>query len=181
MAALVFFLVGAIVAGVSHNFGVMLVGRSIQGIGGGGLIALTEIVVTDLVPLRLRGQWFGIISAMWSLGSVIGPIIGGAFAQDATWVSTPINCQIASIYADSAQRWIFYINFPFAGIAMVIVPVALKLAFKHTELSEKLRRVDWIGSVLFIGSTTSFLIPVTWGGVSYAWDSWRTLVCYPLS
>lgn len=178
MVALVLFLIGAIVAGVSHNFGALLVGRSIQGIGGGGLIALTEIVVTDLVPLRFRGQWFGIISAMWSLGSVIGPIVGGAFAQKATWVSISINCQLASIKADSAQRWIFYINFPFAGIALVIVPVTLTLAFKRTQLSEKLRRVDWIGSVLFIGSTTSFLIPVTWGGVSYAWDSWRTLVCH---
>ena len=59
---------------------------------------------------------------------------------------------------------------------MIIVPIALRLAFKQTDLGEKLRRVDWIGSVLFIGSTTSFLIPITWGGVSYAWDSWRTLV-----
>lgn len=86
LTALLFFLVGAIVASVSNSFGPMLVGRSIQGIGGGGLIVLTEIVVTDLVPLRLRGKWFGIISGMWSIGSVTGPIIGGAFAQDATWV-----------------------------------------------------------------------------------------------
>lgn len=56
------------------------------------------------------------------------------------------------------------------------MPLTLNLAFKASSISEKLKRVDWIGSVLFIGSTTSFLIPVTWGGVSYAWDSWRTLV-----
>ena len=87
MVALVLFLVGAIVAGVSKNFGALLVGRSLQGIGGGGLIALTEIIVTDLVPLRLRGQWFGIISAMWSIGSVTGPIVGGVFAQKVSWVS----------------------------------------------------------------------------------------------
>ncbi|KAI4143188.1 MAG: hypothetical protein L6R39_004666 [Caloplaca ligustica] len=70
MIALVFFVIGAIVAATSHNFEVLLAGRSLQGIGGGGLIALTEIVVTDLVPLRLRGKWFGIISAMWAVGSV---------------------------------------------------------------------------------------------------------------
>ena len=86
--ALVFFTVGAIVAAVADGFGPLLVGRSLQGIGGGGLIALTEILVTDLVPLRLRGQWFGIISAMWSIGSVTGPIVGGAFAQEVSWVST---------------------------------------------------------------------------------------------
>lgn len=88
MVALGLFLIGAIVAGVSKSFGALLVGRSLQGIGGGGLIALTEIVVTDLVPLRLRGQWFGIISGMWSIGSVSGPIIGGAFAQNVTWVGS---------------------------------------------------------------------------------------------
>lgn len=92
MVALVFFLVGAIVASVSNSFGPLLAGRSLQGIGGGGLIALTEIVVTDLVPLRLRGQLFGLISAMWSIGSVTGPIVGGAFSQNVTWVSNPDGC-----------------------------------------------------------------------------------------
>lgn len=86
MLALVLFLIGAIVAATANGFGPLLVGRSLQGVGGGGLIALTEILVTDLVPLRQRGQWFGVISAMWSLGSVTGPIIGGAFAQSVSWV-----------------------------------------------------------------------------------------------
>ena len=86
MAALVLFGIGAIVAALANRFSTLLVGRSLQGIGGGGLIALTEIVVTDLVPLRLRGQWMGVLSAMWSLGSVGGPIIGGVFAQRVTWV-----------------------------------------------------------------------------------------------
>lgn len=87
MVGLVFFLIGALVAALANNFATLLVGRSFQGVGGGALIALTEILVTDLVPLRMRGQWFGIISAMWSIGSVSGPIIGGAFAQNVTWVS----------------------------------------------------------------------------------------------
>ena len=73
-------------AAVAKDFAALLVGRSLQGIGGGGLIVLTEIIVTDLVPLRLRGQYFGIISGMWSIGSVTGPIVGGAFAQNVSWV-----------------------------------------------------------------------------------------------
>ena len=81
-------MIGAIIAALSQNFAVLIVGRSLQGLGGGGIIALTEIIVTDLVPLRYRGQWFGILGAMWSLGSVTGPVIGGAFAQKASWVST---------------------------------------------------------------------------------------------
>ncbi|KAL8938260.1 MAG: hypothetical protein Q9211_003289 [Gyalolechia sp. 1 TL-2023] len=158
MTGLVFFVAGAIVGAVSRSFGLLLVGRSLQGIGGGGLIALTEIVVTDLVPLRLRGQWFGIISAMWALGSVSGPIIGGAFARGDAW------------------RWIFWINLPFTAIALVCVPLFLTLAFKPSHFTAQLARVDWVGSFLFIASTTSILIPVTWGGVSYPWTSWRTLV-----
>lgn len=86
MVALVLFLIGAIVAATANGFGPLLVGRSLQGVGGGGLIALTEILVTDMVPLRQRGQWFGVISAMWSVGSVTGPIVGGAFAQSVSWV-----------------------------------------------------------------------------------------------
>ena len=156
--ALVFFLIGAIVAAVANDFGVLLVGRSFQGIGGGGLIALTEILVTDMVPLRLRGQWFGIISAMWSIGSVTGPIVGGAFAQEVTW------------------RWIFYINLPFIGIAFPFVFMFLNLNFKATTIRAQLARVDYIGTAIFIGSTTSLLIPITWGGVMYSWSHWRTLV-----
>ena len=74
------------------------------------------------------------------------------------------------------QRWIFYINLPFIGIAFPFVYFFLRLHFKASKLTAQLRRVDWIGSIIFIGSTTSLLIPITWGGVSYPWTSWRTLV-----
>lgn len=86
MTALVFFLIGAIVGGTAQSFTAVLAGRSLQGIGGGGLIALSEIVVTDVVPLRERGNWFGIISSMWALGTVIGPVVGGSFAEKVSWV-----------------------------------------------------------------------------------------------
>lgn len=87
LIALLFFCVGAIIAAIAKNFTYMLVGRSIQGVGGGGIIALSEVVITDLVPLRYRGQYFGILSAMWSIGSVTGPILGGGFAENVSWVS----------------------------------------------------------------------------------------------
>lgn len=86
LVAILFFCIGAIIAAVGNNFTYMLVGRTIQGVGGGGIIALSEIIVTDLIPLRYRGQYFGILSAMWSLGSVTGPILGGGFAENVTWV-----------------------------------------------------------------------------------------------
>ncbi|KAG0640926.1 major facilitator superfamily domain-containing protein [Tuber brumale] len=158
LVALVFFTVGAIVAAVANNFTVILVGRSIQGVGGGGIISLTEIIVTDIVPLRERGKYFGFLSMMWALGSVGGPLIGGAFAQEASW------------------RWIFWINLPFCGLGFVLIPLFLNLNHRTTSFAEKLRRVDWLGSVLFVASMMSLLIPITWGGVMYPWDHWRTLV-----
>lgn len=176
LTALAFFFAGTLVAGLSKNFTHMLVGRSIQGVGGGGLIALSEIIVTDLVPLRLRGQYFGILSAMWSVGSVTGPILGGGFSQEVSWVSDTQNSPHMQWPLTLPQRWIFYINFPFIGFGVAFVLLFLKLNFVSSSLMSKLRRVDFVGSIIFIGSATSFLIPVTWGGVMYSWDSWRTLV-----
>ncbi|KAF2760573.1 MFS general substrate transporter [Pseudovirgaria hyperparasitica] len=157
LLALTLFTIGAIVGGVAHNFTVLLAGRCIQGMGGGGISALTYVIATDLVSLRERGKYFGLITMMWALGSVTGPVIGGAFAQDVSW------------------RWIFWINLPFCGISYVTIPLFLRLKRKEGSILGKLKQVDWIGSFLFIASLTSFLIPITWGGIMYPWTHWRTL------
>ncbi|KAJ5124938.1 uncharacterized protein N7515_008763 [Penicillium bovifimosum] len=158
LLSLVFFTVGAILCAIANDFTYMLIGRSIQGVGGGGIISLSEVIITDLIPLRWRGQYFGILSAMWSVGSVTGPILGGGFSENVSW------------------RWIFYINFPFIGVGGILVILFLNLKLAPSSLTEKLRRIDYFGTVLFVGSMSSFLIPLSWGGVSYDWDSWRTLV-----
>lgn len=85
IVAVTLFLAGVLMAALADGFGLLLAGRTVQGVGGGAVIALTEIVVTDLVPMRYRGQWMGILAGMWALGSVGGPIIGGAFAQVGAW------------------------------------------------------------------------------------------------
>jgi MFS family permease len=86
--SLAFFLAGAVVAAVARNFTVVLVGRSIQGVGGGGIIAMTEIVVTDMVPLRERGKWLAVLTGMWSIGTVAGPLLG-----ESTISSLPKGCR----------------------------------------------------------------------------------------
>ncbi|KAE8361792.1 putative transporter [Aspergillus caelatus] len=154
--ALLFFLVGAIVAGASNEFMYLILGRSLQGVGGGGIVTLIEIVITDLVPLRLRGQYFGFIATMLSIGAVMGPILGGGFSQNVSW------------------RWIFYINLPFAGLALFMIPVTLKGNHNSAPLKDKLQRIDYIGALLFIASTTICLMPITWGGVVYAWGAVQT-------
>ena len=92
-----------------------------------------------------------------SLGSVCGPIVGGAFVGT-NW------------------RWIFWLNLPFIGITIVLVPLALRLSLNPSTIMAKLRRVDWVGSLLFLLSSTTFLVALTWGGTMYPWQSWRTLV-----
>jgi MFS family permease len=137
----------------------MLVGRSIQGVGGGGIIALTEVLIADLIPLKERGKWFSIRSGTWALGTVTGPLIGGGFTQSsASW------------------RWIFWINLPFCGLGLVLVPIFLRLKRESVPLRDSLAKVDYVGCALFVASLTSFLIPLTWGGIMYDWSSWHTLV-----
>lgn len=156
LVALVFFTIGAIIASVATNSAVLLVGRSVQGIGGGGLVALTYVIVTDIVTLRERGKWFALISLQWAVGSVVGPVIGGAIAESPDW------------------RWIFWLNMPFCVVGFVAIPVCLRLTHKVGTIFEKLKAFDWFGSFLFIASLTSFLIPLTWGksqGIQYVMNS----------
>ena len=90
LASIGFFLAGSLGAGLAQSFTTILMGRCLQGVGGGGIAVLAEVVVTDLVPLRRRGNYYGVLSAMYSLGSVLGPILGGGFSENVTWVSLPI-------------------------------------------------------------------------------------------
>ncbi|KAG4025220.1 hypothetical protein MFRU_063g00100 [Monilinia fructicola] len=152
------FAIGSLICALAHSFTVLLVGRTIQGIGGGGIVALTEVVITDIVPLRERGTWFGFQTLIWAVGSVTGPLIGGSLAQYASW------------------RWIFWINLPICGVGIVMTVLFLKLNKRSGNLLSHLRRFDFVGCVLLTGSVTSFLIPVSWGGVMFAWSSWHTLV-----
>jgi MFS family permease len=82
VAAFLFFLTGSAIATAARNFSILLAARAIQGTGGGGLITLSEILIADLVPLRERGKWIGLLSMMWAVGSLTGPIIGGALAHE---------------------------------------------------------------------------------------------------
>lgn len=151
------FTAGTIVACLAASFTALLCGRGIQGVGAAGIYALSYIVTTDIIPLRQRPKFQSIIVASWALGTVIGPLTGGVVAEHTRW------------------QWIFYVNFPFCALGFLAVPVA----FRRLRLRDKpafttaLRRVDWIGSALFVSGTSSFLLGLTWGGVQYAWDSYQ--------
>ncbi|KAI1378051.1 major facilitator superfamily transporter [Hypoxylon crocopeplum] len=152
------FSVGTILCCVANGMAVMIVGRCIQGVGGGGIHSLSLVIQTDLVPLRWRPKWYGITLGAWAIGLSIGPIIGGAIAERTTW------------------RWIFYLMFPICGFGLVAVPYLLTLRSKKATAQEKISRIDWLGGFLFAGSATAFLIAISWGGTQHPWDSAATIV-----
>ncbi|KAK1470575.1 major facilitator superfamily transporter [Colletotrichum cuscutae] len=152
------FATGSIVGALANNFHVVIAGRTIQGVGGGGILALTEVIITDLVPLAVRGQWFSLLSAVWSVGTVTGPLIGAGFAQNISW------------------RWIFWINLPIIAIGAVMIFFFLKQAKVPGHIGTKLKKFDWLGSFLFTAGSTSFLFGISTGGVMYEWASFRCLL-----
>ncbi len=136
----------------------LLAGRTIQGLGGGGIIALTDVLITDLVPLRERGKWLGVLSMTWAVGTVTGPVIGGALAEKIGW------------------RWLFWLLLPLCAVGFVTLPVFLRLEKRLSGLWEEARKMDWLGAGLLIVSVTTFLLPISWGNVMFAWSAWQTLV-----
>ncbi|KZZ99199.1 Major facilitator superfamily domain, general substrate transporter [Moelleriella libera RCEF 2490] len=151
------FAVGSGVAGGANDATTMIAGRTVQGLGSGGIMLLVELIVCDMVPLRERGKYLGIVLSVSALGSILGPVIGGAIVE---W----------------DWRWCFYLSLPACG---VVLPVQLfLLRIKHLKVAwrEVVTRVDWTGNVIFIGSVTSLLIGLTFGGAVHPWSSWRVIV-----
>ncbi|ORY09464.1 major facilitator superfamily-domain-containing protein [Clohesyomyces aquaticus] len=152
------FFIGSLLAAVSININMLIAARVVQGIGGGGLIVLVNITISDLFAMRERGAYFGIIGGVWALASSLGPVVGGAFTQKVSW------------------RWCFYINLPLDGLAFVIILLVLDLHTPTTPLREGLKAVDWIGSLTMVAGTIMLLLGLEFGGVSYPWGS-ATVIC----
>jgi hypothetical protein len=152
--------IGAIIFGVGKSMNVLIIGRAVQGVGGGGLEALSEIILTDMTTLKERPLWIGILGFVWAAGSVMGPLVGAVFSEFVSW------------------RWIGWINLPLLGVAIVLIPPFLTLQHIKSSMKAKLRALDWIGIPLFIAGMTTFIIALTWGGVLFPWQSWKTI--FPL-
>ncbi|TCD63100.1 hypothetical protein EIP91_006004 [Steccherinum ochraceum] len=159
LASLILFAAGSAISASAHSMSILIGGRAIQGVGGGGIQSLVAIVTADITSLRDRGLFTGIIGVMWTLGSVIGPFVTGSLAEKASW------------------RWIFYLNLPLCGLAFGAVILLLDLPTPpHDSLWTKIGSVDWIGNALIIASTTSCIIALTWGGVHLPWSSPQVIV-----
>jgi EmrB/QacA subfamily drug resistance transporter len=146
--AIVVFLFGSALAGLSQSMIELIAFRGLQGIGAGGLMTLAMTIIGDVVPPRQRGRYQGYMGAVFALASVIGPLLGGFFVDQLSW------------------RWVFYVNIPVGAVALVVTSIVLDLPY-----TRMVHRIDWAGTVLLVSAVGSILLAVTWGGTQYAWGS----------
>ena len=153
------FMLGSGLAGGANSTAMLIAARVVQGLGGGGIITLGEIIICDLLPLRERGQYSGLIAGTYAIGTVIGPVLGGVFTQHVTW------------------RWVFYINLPICGVALGLIVPFLNLKYhRQGTVVDRVKRIDWIGATSLTTSVTAILLALAWAGTKHSWSSWRTIL-----
>ncbi|PPQ65731.1 hypothetical protein CVT24_011764 [Panaeolus cyanescens] len=157
--AMCFFMLGNLLAGFSKTIIQLIVFRGIAGVGGGGIVSMAQIVISDIVSLRERysrrdrGKYQGIVGGVIALGYAIGPVIGGALSQKASW------------------RWSFWISVPTSLSALLVVIFLLPLKPVSGDMISKLLAIDYVGMVLTLLGCILVILPIIWGGVTFPWSS----------
>ncbi|MFJ2216638.1 MFS transporter [Streptomyces sp. NPDC101062] len=151
--ALVIYVLGSVVAGLSQNAAMLITCRVFQGIGVGGLSALAQIVMAAMIAPRERGRYSGYLGATFAVATVGGPLLGGVIT-DTSWLG---------------WRWCFYVGVPFAVIALIVLQKTLKLPVVKREV-----KVDWGGAFFISAAVSLLLLWVTFAGDKYDWISWQT-------
>ncbi|MFE5793525.1 MDR family MFS transporter [Streptomyces sp. NPDC056503] len=151
--ALTIYVAGSIVAGLSQSTGMLIACRVVQGVGVGGLTALSQIILAAMIAPRERGRYSGYLGAVFAVATVGGPLLGGVIT-DTEWLG---------------WRWCFYVGVPFAIIALVVLQKTLKLPVVKREV-----KVDWAGAFFISAAVSLLLVWVTFAGDKYDWMSWQT-------
>lgn len=137
--SIILFLLASVFCAMATTMPMLIVARILQGLGGGGLISVSQATIADVVPLRERGRYQGYVSGVWAVASMAGPVIGGYLAHFLSW------------------RWIFWINIPLALLALVVV----RRALRHLPVSGRRHRIDYLGALLFGGGLSGVLVFLT--------------------
>ncbi len=146
--AVAVFLAGSALCGLAQSLSGLIAFRAIQGVGAGGLLPLVQTTVADLVEPRQRGRYQGLFVAVFSVCSVVGPLLGGVITDFLSW------------------RWIFYVNLPVGAVAVAMIAVGLR----HPPRRQS-RRIDYAGATLLTLATTTLLLLLSWGGTVFPWFS----------
>jgi len=148
IACIVIFLVGSVLSGTSQSMGQLVAWRAVQGVGGGGLMVLSQAIIGDVVPPRERGRYQGLFGAVFGVSSVAGPLLGGFFVDNLDW------------------RWVFYINLPVGALALLVVAAVLP----RIEAGAK-PRIDYAGIILLATISTAVVLVTSLGGTTWGWSS----------
>jgi MFS family permease len=167
LIAITVFELGSLICGVSPNINVLIFGRAVQGVGASGIFISVLTVIGQVTRLEDRPILFGSFGGVFAFASVVGPLLGGAFTDNVTW------------------RWCFYINLPFGAISIAAVaiwlpanpPVESQLHKGMTQW-QKWRSLDWLGSVLSLGTIVPLLLALQWGGQTKPWDDRAVIACF---
>ena len=148
VVSILVFLVGSCLCGLSRSMIQLVLFRGVQGLGAGGLMVLSQTTIADLIAPRERGRYQGIFGAVFAFSSIAGPLLGGFITDALSW------------------RWIFYINLPVGALALALIVFGFRRPQRIVA-----HRVDYAGVMFLSAGTTSLLLVLTWGGVTYPWSS----------
>ena len=151
--AIVIFLLGSALSGLSQNMGQLIAFRALQGVGGGGLFAIALSIIGDVIPPRERGRYQGYFGAVFGVSSVAGPLLGGWLTDGPGW------------------RWIFYINLPVGLAALVVTSAVLTMPVVRRQ-----HKIDYLGAAAIIGAVTCLLLYLDWRGNQYGWTEGVAMV-----
>jgi EmrB/QacA subfamily drug resistance transporter len=151
--AIVIFLIGSALSGLSQNMPQLILFRALQGVGGGGLFAIALSIIGDVIPPRERGRYQGYFGAVFGVSSVAGPLLGGWLTDGPGW------------------RWIFYINIPVGLAALVVTSMALKMPVVRRQ-----HQIDYLGAAAIVGAVTCLLLYLDWRGNEYGWTEAGSLL-----
>jgi EmrB/QacA subfamily drug resistance transporter len=157
--AIITFLIGSFAAGASQSMNQLIIFRAVQGLGAGGLMALTFVIIGDIVSPRERGRYQGYFGAVWGLSSVAGPLLGGFFSDR------------HHLFGITGWRWIFYINLPFGIAALIITSAVL-----HIPKVKREHKIDYFGAFLMVVSVSSILLCISVYGPENGWKDSKTLI-----